>query len=347
MYLSLFFITLFICSILFLIEEHNQKWNVWAYTGLAVCLIFIAAFRPEGMDNDFDTYVSLINNNKDDDTIAVEWSFLFFSKTLMAIFDNYRSVFLFYAILGVSIKCIAMKKLSPSYFGPLCIYIGNFFIMHEFTQIRAGVAAAILLLATYYIQKKQRAYACTCILCATFFHYSSLAFMPILFMPSGDMNRTQRILWALLIPFGYILYFAHIQVTSLPIPYIEDKIEAYQSLRDIGFIDEVNVFNLLILLKIAVFYYLLYYYDYVKKINPAFPLCFRLMGLSLFMFCALSDLPVLSFRISELYGIVELVLFTAISYTILPKWLGKLATISLAFALLILHAFIDNILVIM
>lgn len=347
MYLSLFFILLFICSILFLIEEHNQKWNIWAYTGIAVCLILIAAFRPEGMDNDFDTYVNLINSTKDDTSLNVEWSFLIISDALMTIFDNYRSVFLFYAMLGVSIKCIAMRKLSPSFFGPLCIYIGNFFIMHEFTQIRAGVAAAILLFSLHYILKGQRIYAFLCSLCATFFHYSSIAFLPVLFMPCGDLDIKKRIFWALLIPLGYILYFAHVQVTSLPIPYIEDKIEAYQSLRDIGFIDEVNVFNLLILLKIAVFYYLLYYYDYVKKINPAFPLCFRLMGLSLFMFCALSDLPVLSFRISELYGIVELVLFTAISFTILPKWLGKLATISLAFALLILHAFIDGILVIM
>ena len=42
----------------------------------------------------------------------------------------------------------------------------------------------------------------------------------------------------------------------------------------------------------------------------------KIMGISLFAVKALAGVPVIAMRISELYGIVEIILFVGIYYTI-------------------------------
>ena len=71
------------------------------------------------------------------------------------------------------------------------------------------------------------------------------------------------------------------------------------------------------------------------------------MGMSLFTFPALSSLPVLSFRVSELYGISEIILFTSIYYTIRPAWLAKTIVITIGVALFCINVFYSELLQIM
>lgn len=348
MYLSIIFGILFLCCALSFFENlmQEEKYAIYALVGFA--LIVIAAFRPEGMDNDFEAYVAyIIDNQNERYKLLVEWSFLTISELFMNIFDDYRSVFLLYAMIGVTVKMYSIHKLSPLLFAPLAVYIGNYFIIHEFTQIRAGVACAFIMLAfSYYCESKKL--LALCFICvASFFHYSSTVMLPMLFLSTDDLTNKKRLLWALIVPFGYMLYFLHVRITELPIPFIGDKLELYKSLRDIGFIDQVNVFNMLLLLKCAIFYFAVYYYELIKENIPCFTMCLKLMGISLFCFIALVDLPVLAFRISELCGFVEIVLVAGIVYTIKPNWVGNIVTIMYAITQLSLHAFSDGILVIM
>lgn len=348
MYISLLFIILATAGILLLIEDINQKWNRVCYWAIGLCLILAAAFRPEGMDNDFYNYAEYITKYDDPRyELVVEWSFRFISQLFMTIFGYYRSVFILFAVLGVSIKLYAIRKISPCLFAPLCIYIGNYFILHEFTQIRAGIAAGFLILALWQIHQQQKAKALLMILAATFFHYSSLIFLVTLFLSQRTLTPRMRLLWAMIVPISYFIAMFHLQLTSLPIPYFGDKMEAYQTLRDQGYIDEINIFNLLLLLKIAIYLLLLWFYPTIEKNLSIFPLMIRLMGISIFSFLVLSDLPVLSFRVSEMFGIVELFLFPSLIFIVSPRWVGKMMIIFLSFSFLFLRAFIDKILVVM
>lgn len=348
MYLSLLFIILSACCILSFLECWMQHEKYIIYIMIGFCLCCYAAFRPEGMDNDFGTYVQyIVNYNNRTYEVLVEPSFLFISEVVMKTFGHYRPVFILFAFMGVTLKMLAIQRLAPLIYMPLCIYIANFFIMHEFTQIRVGVAVGFIMLALSFYIQQQRFKSILFIMLATCFHYTSLLILPMLFLSKDDIPVYKRYLWAMIVPFGYLLYFLHIGVSELPIPIVEEKMAIYTQLRDIGYIDDVNVFNLLHLLKIAIFYYSLFYYDVIKNHVPCFTICLQLMGLSLFSFVALTDLPVLAIRISELYGFSEIILFACIIYTVKPRWVGTLATTTLAVALLCLHAFIDKILVIM
>lgn len=348
MYLSLIFLVLIAACALAFIEKWVQKEKYILYFMIGLCLVCLAAFRPEGMDNDFDVYFSYITDyNNPQYQLIVEPSFLWISEVFMNTFSNFRSVLFLYALLGVTFKMYAIRKLSPLLFLPLTIYIGNFFILHEFTQIRVGVAVGLIMIATSYLVNGQKKVATALIVSSALFHVSSLTIIPLLFLSTSKITFKRRILWAAIIPIGYALYFMKIRLTSMPIPFIGEKIELYENLRDAGFIDEVNVFNILILIKIVIFYYCMYFYDIIIKHVPCFSICLKLMGISIFCFLTLTDLPVLAFRISELYGFAEIILFSSIVYTLKPRWAGALITTTLGIALLCLHSFIDDILIIM
>lgn len=64
----------------------------------------------------------------------------------------------------------------------MMLYISFYFVLHEMTQIRAGVVSALFLLAVYYIAKKEKRKALLLIIVGSFFHYSSLALLPTLML---------------------------------------------------------------------------------------------------------------------------------------------------------------------
>ena len=180
------------------------------------------------------------------------------------------------------------------------------------------------------------------ILLAFVFHYSSILALPLLLLSNNELTKRDRMKWVVFMLSGYVIYFLHIQLAALPIPYIGDKLEGYQNLKDQGFMDEVNVFNLVYLTKIAIFCYLMYFYDTIREHNKYFPFMMKIFSLSLFCFTALSSVPAICFRVSELYGIVSLILYTNIYYTIRPSWLGKLTVIAISFTLFCITVFYNK-----
>ena len=230
-----------------------------------------------------------------------------------------------YALISIPLKLYGITKLSPIWFSSLVIYLSNYYILHELTQIRAGVAAGAILIAIYQMSKGERKKASLLLLFATFFHYSSIITFPMLFLGREAMNSKSKYFWASLIPIGYLFPFLHIGLTTLPIPYIADKMEIYTELRDRGILGDeaINVFNAVFVVKIITCYYLMYFSDTISNFNKAFPLMLRWYFISLFAFIILADMPVFAFRISEIFGIVEIILFSNLYYTVKPDYLSK------------------------
>ncbi len=110
-----------------------------------------------------------------------------------------------------------------------CIYKFSYFVLHELTQIRAGVVSALFLLAVYHIAKKEKRKALLLIIVGSFFHYSSLALLPTLMFGNKDFNRKENIMIALLIPLSYLIYFGGISMLlNTDIPLIGNKLAIYQ-----------------------------------------------------------------------------------------------------------------------
>ena len=323
----LFFIL--IVSLIFL-EDYLGDYNKYAYWGLCIILVLFTAFRTIDFDPDSHAYDEIFRTNGTDSELLVEYSILFISDILKTFTDDVHYLFLIYAILGITIKFYAIRQLSPWYFLPLIIYFSNYFILHDFIQIRAGVASAMLLLAIKPLSEGNKKKAIVYFLIANVFHYSSLVFYPILFF-SNNLSRIWKYALIAIMPVGAILFMLRLDfLSALPIPYIQEKLEMYKTLTETGFFEEFNLKNVPLWIQYVIILYSLYFYDTILEKCPALPLLLKATAYSMFFFFAFSSVSVVAGRFQELLGIVELALFPCVCYTFRPQYYGKIAVCFIA-----------------
>lgn len=329
-------------SVLSYVEDYLGKYKILVYYILTLSLVCVAAFRPIGCDNDSINYEYFFKNYDAKEVVLnVEFSYRWLCGIISKISDTVRPIFIIYAVIGVSVKMCAFKKYSDMWSLCVLIYLGYYYLLHDLTQIRASIASGIFLFAIKPLAEKKKWKYFFMICLASLFHYSSLLLLPFLLIDNNELTNLKKYLLALLVPIGYLVYFFHINlVATIPIPYISDKIEIYQALNEKGVMgDEINVFNMVFLVEILVYLFLLLKYNLIIEYNKYLPIMIKIMGLSIFSFLIFATLPVLAFRTHDLYGIVDIILFTNIYYVIRPRLLSKSVIVIIAIALLSITIF--------
>ena len=325
-------ILFFIVAILALLEDkilHKQV--VMVVFAFATIMILLSGFREVGIDYDSANYASAYRDYEIAE--GVDISFLFISSFLHLFSDDAHAIFLFYALLGVSLKLFAIKRLSHSYLVPLMVYLCYYYEMHECMQIRSGILGGLYLLAIPYIAKGEKRIALMLLLLGSFFHISGLVLLPILFFGNKEFDKKSKAIWCLVIPFSYIVHFVGVYfLLSVNIPYIGDKLEIYQRLHESGHSElGINVFSPLLLMNVLMFYYLMYFSQTVNNENKYFPLMMKCYAIGISSYMFFSFLPVLSSRINILYDTVSIVLFSNVAYTVKPRWASVLALMVFCF----------------
>lgn len=319
-------------------KSYSLRCLIFALFGIS--LIFAAGVR-EGW-SDYQNYVNGYHYAVAGDIGALEISFFLISRFVDFIFGNILGLFIIYGIIGVSLKLIAIKQLTGLWFLSLIVYISNFYILHELIQMRAGIASGFLLLCIKPIYERNWKLFLTFFICAFFFHYSSLVILPLWFL-----THKPRILFLYLsIPIGYIIYFTKINLISvaIPIPSIQAKINLYQEVLAMGEQNQINVFNYVFLVKIIIFYLLVWRINLLQERNQYTAILMNIYALSLFAFPAFATMPVIGFRISELFGIVEIILFPLLYYITKPKSISLSIVIVIGFGLFYVSVFYSKLL---
>lgn len=337
--IALLFLLFFIIACLSIIPFKIIQVRDVIFFLLSIILIFVAGLRDSDVANDYGVYLNYWSYREIKE--QVELSFVL----LVNILKNdlgLSSVYLFivYAILGVGTKMYAIKKLSINVFLAALIYLSHYYILHEMTQIRIGTATGFLLIALYFkLQKKYFGFAAFFIL-AVFFHYSAAIGIVILLLNNKNIKYFYYV-----IPLGYILYLLNSKLNiSIPIPYFQDKIDVYNEMKKYGMndSDKINVFNFVFLTRILILYFLFYKAKSISKYNENIYVYIKIYTLSLFSFLFLADIPAFSFRISELFGVVEIILFPLIVYAFRNKFLGTMIVISIALAFICIDIYYNN-----
>lgn len=144
---------------------------------IALVLVSIAGFKKIGLDRDSINYSQFIISASFNDSLSLFkmeplfWLIVEASKLLFS--DPVRGTFVIFAILGVSLKLYAIKKISPFPVLSVLVYICFYFILHEMTQIRAGVATAIFLIAIPdIVNKNARGFFLKTALATSFYYLS-------------------------------------------------------------------------------------------------------------------------------------------------------------------------------
>lgn len=181
---------------------------------LAILLATFAAFRGPEVAFDFTVYRDWYAH-RDEETGFLERPGYFESLyfVLNDVFSvagmQFRFFIGFLAFFAVFIKTNVMltfaRNASAAGIGVL-IYTFTFYLLHEFTQIRAGLAVAFIFLAIQALMHEKRAFFIFWILVAVGFHSSAIMAFTLLLPYHG--SRVRWLDWALLGVTGMVYVLA-------------------------------------------------------------------------------------------------------------------------------------------
>lgn len=250
---------------------------------------------------------------------------------------SYFSVFLIFAAFGVGFKFLAIKRYSPLPLLSVLLYYSNFFILHEMTQIRAGVATGILLLTIDDICEKRFLRFLIKIVVASTFHISSLVFLLVYFIDPKAINKKLYLaIFCIVIPLGALKL---INVFGL-IPGLSSfstKLATYEALQN-GMSD-VNLFNITTVINIFILLIQLIFIERITLITKYSIVIIKIMYFGIISLFILSAVPVIAWRISELFMVISFISIPYFYYIIRPRIISRSILVSFAFLMLFLSLF--------
>lgn len=299
---------------------YKSNLSIWFFFVVGAILVLFSGLRPIGLDPDSANYVVVLKSQLSEFSFLEKEPLYLLIIWLSKVFSNNDVGFFFltFSLIGVSVKLYAILKVSKYQLLSLYLYICLYFVLHEMTQIRAGVASGLFLLSTKdYYDKKYGAFLIK-ILIASMFHYSSLCALVLLVL----RRHTFSYFWVLL-PFmgmaiyyllslNYIVFFSSYILPDV----LYRKVAIYSSADVSNNLSEINIFNIYYssLLVLYCFYSLNF-----KCIRDSYDLyLLKIFGVALFSFYSLASIPVLAFRISEFLNIV-LIIFLANSLSVFKE----------------------------
>lgn len=307
-------------------EDYLGKYKWAVYIVVGIIMILCAGLRPVGFDRDSENYeYFFLHPDSGLSEISVEPLFLIICRILYFLYPDVQSLLLFFASLSITLKLLAIRKITPLFLLPIVIYFANFYLLHDLTQIRAGIVSGLFLLSLPYLSDGGKKIPLCLVLIGALFHFSALALLPLLFLNNNKIQTKYKIVWVCIVPICFILYALDLDLlTTVPIPYVTDKVESYKMMSEFGNVNKESILNPFPLMKMTVFLYFLYFSNTIEPYVPSINLIIKILGCSLLVYFAFSSVKIVSTRISELYGIVEIVAYPCVFYTIQPRIIGKI-----------------------
>lgn len=276
---------------------------------VGVALILFSGLRPVGIDNDSLNYLDALHSYSQGRVDIKEPSFILFSFIADAFFDgSIYFLFLTYSMLAISLKLYAIRKYSELSLLSLLVYVCMYYILHDMTQIRVGVAAAFFMLAIPdLIAGKRKAYLLK-IGMAFLFHFSAVLLVPLVILNNKKLKTTRYFIMPfvamlLAISIGYMNTILIHFFELLPAPLGPKAVNYIVNLQLYGRFDNVNVFSKITLCTL--FFFTVYSISMSRVSKPVESdiIYFKIMSIMLTMFYFLSSVPVLASRSFELLGV--------------------------------------------
>lgn len=310
------------------------------FVGIIVLMALFAGFRPEDFDKDYKNYKYLFETA---DYLTVELSFEWICTVIKLVANNVVMLFVFYSMVSLLLIYRAICRIGDRWwFLALLAYMSTGYLLHCMNQIRVGVSVGLFLLAIPHLAEGRRwRYLGLCVL-ATFFHYSSIITLPLVLLNNKPLGKWRFIMWCMAIPAAYAIYLLDINViTSLPIPYIEQKFEAYEKLQRSNNAQwsEIYVFSIQTLSKVAITYFLLWFAPLIRERFPHALMYIKVEIIAMVTYIVLYTMPVLSYRVSEFFCTAEIVVFPLLAYTLRPQWVGRGVAAMVATLIFLLNIF--------
>ena len=338
--LNILLILLVLLMFMAFFEDYiSERDRLWLYIGTATVMALVAGFRPDDVDKDYDNYVRFYYSFD----FTTEISYIFIAQLVRTTIDDVSAVFAIYAFLTMTLIAAAIKKISPWLLSSLLIYLSQNYMLHGMTQIRVAVASAIFLLALPALLRGERVKYLLIILCAILFHYTSVVYLFFALLSGKELKGLWTYIWIGIIPVCMILSALHINlITMIPIPYFEEKLKAYEILMSQGEGSEINPFNAVLLVRVAMVAFVVWKIKLMRTFSPYVDLLLKIEIIGLCTLLLLTAIPVVAFRISEMICVVEIMLYPLFAITVKPRWAGKATVMLIAAAFFYITVFYNK-----
>ena len=219
---------------------------------------------------------------------------------------------IFFAFASVAMKIFVIDRFALNPYLVILLYFSHYFIIHEMTQIRIGLASAIFLVSLFFYFKNNYKAFIGMILVASLFHYSALGYLILLLFDKTSFNPY---FYGALILSAVILGFLKIPLFNFAGELLSNfdnngKVDAYSTVMEYNLVDEVKVFNSINLAKIFCSLYLMFLIPRTELLKDGRLIFFLKCNiLSIFTLSLFSGVPLVAFRISDLYGVISMFTF--------------------------------------
>jgi hypothetical protein len=312
---------------------------------LATLMVLLATTKSIDHTADGTIYEHIFYNNDEILTqLTTEPTFLWLSRLVLALGGGLIWMFLIYALIAIPTKLKALYGMTPYIFTALIIYIPIYYELHDLIQIRAAAACAFLLLALNPLSNKRYWTATLLMIIAILFHYSSVVFIPFLFIGNRQLGYNSRLVVACVIPVCFVIYLMGKDLFSLiPSSILGGKLDYYQKTSEKGEWEMALLYkNVYFMLKVAMMYLCLYFYNHIVENNRLAPLLLNLFLASILSPMLFSTIPVIASRVSDMYGIIDCIVFTFALYLFSPRYLARFGILIIGIYMLIYHMMSDD-----
>ena len=349
----LIYVLLFCLLIFFSASEQHfkhSKFPEFRMLLFLILLLFVSA-RPPGGDKDYVSYLLSFSSFKDPlDYFNNYGDWVYFDPMYYLIpsfFKTYVTqvhyaliTFFVYALIALSLKFVAISRLSEFFFLSLVVYFSNYFLLHEMTQIRVGVATAIFLFAIPYLQEKKYLHYFGMVLLALLFHYSSVLYILPLFLKPDHFNKKvyyaalALILVLVVVPTNFLMPLLRLDTGD-----VSFKSNNYLEYAELGITQQANKLNPGFIMSYLLTILWVLFIDQLQQHNPFARLLVKLQIMALLLFQFFAPIPGFAFRFSEIFLCTQIVTTPFLVYLFKNRWLGYASVIFISIIYLWLNLF--------
>ena len=350
-YYILFILILIYVIVNYKLTDGSKKLS---YHTIGVVLLLFAGFRGMNVDFDYKSYLEIYNKISSIQSFFFNPIYLFnklqYEPSILIIFSLVKSLFnsgfqiaiFLYAFISIGLKLRAIPKLTDFVPYSLLLFFSSIYLLQDFAQIRAAVASGFLLLSIPFIVSKDIKKFSVFVLLAVFFNYSAIIFAPLYFLNTKKINKALYITVIIVSIILAVLRFTPFDfIAKFDLGIYSKKINLYlvgQQWEK----RQINIFNFSILLQIAISIFFIFFAE--KTNNKYAVILTKICTLGIVLFYLFSSAPVIAFRLSDLLGMVQIILIPFILYFIKPKYIGELIIVIIALAFFLNQILINPIL---
>jgi len=339
-----YFAVFIVIAVLSILSLRSRSKRLMFSVFIATLLVFIAGFKQPGIDLDSENYVQFFNWVEKPFDYFTDFSQNAFSEVgyylLSSLLKNVFNAsvvwfFLIIALIAIPLKFVAIWRLTEFQLLSVLVYFCHFFILHDMTQIRQGIASGILLFSLPEIEKKNFLKFALLLCFGTLFHYSTLLFFPFFFLNTRKLNKP--VFFAILIV-PQFLYLLKVNIVSilalLNLGILSEKLNTYNELLQQGFFTEINVYNAVVIIQLLFCSFLIWKSDFLQTKNKYAILLIKIYTIGIGCWILFYTVPVIAFRTSGFFEVVEIILVPFIIYYIEEKAIAIAFVVLFGFELL-------------